>query len=117
MDLLEQQLEEQKLAKKETLKDLFYVDYCNNCKDVEIRGEYGKDYVPCHHPWYCWHDGGEVQKLEARIGQIKHMEWLYPFLPAREKEELKQLRKRKWELIKEGRRNMPRIKHGGKYGN
>ena len=112
MDIIEQQLQEEKIAKKEALKDLFYVDYCNNCKDADIRGEYGKDYTPCHHPWYCWHDGGEVQELEARLAQINHIEWLYPFLPAKEREERKQLQKRKWELIKEGRRNMPRIKHG-----
>ena len=112
MDIIEQQLQEEKIAKKEALKDLFYVDYCNNCKDPGLRGRYGKEYTPCHHPWYCWHDGGEVQKLEARIAQLRHIEWLYPFFPAREREELKQLRERKWELIKEGRRNMPRIKHG-----
>ena len=109
---LQEQIIQQKQEKSEKLKDLFYVDYCNNCKDLEIRGTYGKHYTGCHHPWYCWHDGGEVQKLEARIAEIKHIEWLYPFLPAKEKEELKQLQKKKWELIKKGRQNMPKIKHG-----
>ena len=111
MVTLQEQIRQRKEDKKEKLKDLFFVDYCNNCKDAEIRGKYGKHYTPCHHPWYCWHDGGEVQKLEARLGEINHMEWLYPFLPAKEREERKQLQKKKWELIKQGRRNMPRIKH------
>ena len=111
MDIVQQQLQAEKESKKENLRDLFYVDYCNNCKDEEIRGTYGKDYTPCHHPWYCWHDGGEVQKLEARLAEINHMESMYPFLPAREKEERRQLQERKWDLIKECRRNMPRIKH------
>ena len=113
MDLLEQQLQEEKIIKKEKLKDLFYVDYCNNCKDDNIRGEYGKDYTPCHHPWYCWHDNGEVQDIEYRIGLINHDVWLRGYMCAYEREELKELRGRKWELIKEGRRNMPRIKHEG----
>ena len=114
MDIIQQQLEAEKEQKKENLKDLFYVDYCNNCKDEEIRGDYGKNYTPCHHPWYCWHDGGEVQKLEARLGELREMEHWAPFFPAREKEELRQLKERKWELIKECRRNMPRIKHNGR---
>lgn len=114
MDIIQQQLEAEKEQKKENLKDLFYVDYCNNCKDEEIRGAYGKNYTPCHHPWYCWHDGGEVQKLEARLGELREMEHWAPFFPAREKEELRQLKERKWELIKECRRNMPRIKHNGR---
>ncbi len=111
MDLLEQQLEQEKINKKEKLKDLFYVDYCNNCKDPSIRGVYGKHYTPCHHPWYCWHDGGEVQALEFRLAQLREIERTYPFFPAREKEELRKLKERKWELIKESRRSMPRIKH------
>ena len=108
---LQEQIKQRKEDKKEKLKDLFYVDYCNNCKDREIRGQYGEDYTACHHPWYCWHDGGEVQELEARLAEINHIEWLYPFLPANEREERKELQKRKWELIKKGRREMPRIKH------
>ena len=114
MDIIQQQLEAEKEQKKENLKDLFYVDYCNNCKDEEIRGDYGKNYTPCHHPWYCWHDGGEVQKLEARLGELREMEHWAPFFPAREKEELRQLKERKLELSKECRRNMPRIKHNGR---
>ena len=109
---LREQIIQQKKNKTENLKDLFYVDYCNNCKDAKIRWVYGKDYTPCHHPWYCWHDGGEVQELESRIGELKHIVWLYPFLPAREKEELRELNKRKWDLIKKCRREMPKVKHG-----
>lgn len=112
MDLLEQQLENEKLAKKEKLKDLFYVDYCNNCKDEEIRGVYGKDYTPCHHPWYCWNDGGAVQQLEYELAVLRENERNHGSLTTSEFEQLKVLKERKWELIKECRRNMPKVKHG-----
>lgn len=111
MDTLEQQLESEKLAKKEKLKDLFYVDYCNHCKEETVRGTYGQDYTPCHHPWYCWNDGGDVQELEFRMGQIKQDSELRGFMCAHEYEELKVLKSRKWDLIKKGRREMPRVKH------
>ena len=38
---LREQIIQQKKNKTENLKDSFYVDYCNNCKDAEIRGVYG----------------------------------------------------------------------------
>ena len=80
------------------IKDLFYVDYCNCCKDLDVMSP---NEVPCHHPWYCWFDNGEVQELEARIGELKDMKRVYPFLPAREKEELRQLKEKKFKLVKE----------------
>lgn len=112
MTSIQQQIIEQKQNKTEKLKDLFYVDYCNNCKDAEIRGEYGRDYVPCHHPWYCWQDGGEVQELEYQLSLLRENEHWQGYLTAQEYEKLKKLKARKWELIKEGRRNMPKVKHG-----
>ncbi len=111
MDTLKQQIIKQKQNKTENLKDLLYVDYCNNCKDVEVHGTYGKDYTPCHHPWYCFHDGGEVQELEAKIAQINHNSWLRGYMCAYEYEKLKELKDLKWELIKKARREMPKIKH------
>ena len=111
---LQEQIRRQKENKSEKLKDLLYVDYCNNCKDPEVRGTYGKHYTPCTHPWYCWNDGGEVQALESRIAQLKHMEWLYPIFPAKEKQELRELESKRWDLIRECRRNMPKIKHEAK---
>ncbi|WP_405304810.1 hypothetical protein [Methanobrevibacter sp.] len=52
-----------------------------------------------------------MQALEFRLAQLREIERTYPFFPAREKEELRKLKERKWELIKESRRSMPRIKH------
>ena len=112
MTTLRQQIIKQKQNKTENLKDLFYVDYCNNCKNAEIRGTYGKDYTPCNHEWYCFNDGGEVQELESNIAKINHDVWLRGYMCAYEREELKELKNRKWELIKKNRRKLPRIKHG-----
>lgn len=82
----------------EYVKDLFYVDYCNNCKDLDIMSPLE---VPCNHPFYCWHDKGEVQELEGRIGAINENERVRGFLYAYEKEELYKLKQRKFELVKE----------------
>jgi len=111
MDIVQQQLQAEKENKKENLKDLFYVDYCNNCKDEEIRGTYGKHYTPCHHPWYCFHDGGEVQEMEYRIAKINNDAYIRGYMCAYEREELKKLKEEKWKLIQQCRRSMPRIKH------
>lgn len=107
MTSLRQQIIEQKKQKSENLKDIFFVDYCYHCKDPEIRT---KEAVSCHHPWYCHHDNGPVQELEAKIGKIEHNSWLRGFMCSYEFEELKLLRDRKWDLIKECRRSMPRVK-------
>ena len=80
------------------VKDLFYVDYCNCCKDLDVMSP---NEVPCHHPWYCWFDNGEVQELEARLAELNEMENKYPFLPAKEKEERYQLKQKKFELVKQ----------------
>ena len=111
MKSIKQQIIKAKKVQKENMKNLFYVDYCNNCKDIEIRGVYGKDYTPCHHPWFCWHDGREVESLGNEIGLIKQDIYLRGYTCAYEVEKLKKLNEKKWELIKKGRRNMSRIKH------
>ena len=107
MTSITEQIQAQKQAKKENLKDLFYVDYCYHCRDPEIRG---KEQVTCHHEWYCHHDNGDVQQLEAEIAMIQHRQWLRGYKCAYEIEELKSLRQQKWELIRQGRRNLPKVK-------
>lgn len=105
---IKQQIQQEKQIRKDQIKDLFYVDNCNNCKDLEIRG---KNYIICSHPWYCHHDNGRVQELEASIAKINHNVWLRGFMCAYEKEELKRLKNHKFELVKECRRSLPPIKH------
>ena len=86
---------------EEYTKDLFYVDYCNNCNDLEVMypGE-----VPCHHPWYCWHDDGVVQDLEFRLNSLQ----VKDSLVASEREELFKLKQRKYDLVKEKLRDFRR---------
>ncbi len=79
------------------VKDLFYVDYCNCCKDLDVMSP---NEVPCHHPWYCWHDGGEVQELEYQLGVLNEKEHCRGFLYASEKELLYKLKQKKFELVK-----------------
>ena len=81
----------------EYLKDFWYVDYCNNCKDLEIMDS--KE-VPCHHPWYCWHDEGEVQELEFKLGVLKEKKHWNGYLTASEQEEYYQLKQKKFGLVK-----------------
>lgn len=87
------------------LKELYYVDYCNQCKDLDVMSPVS---VPCHHPWYCHLDGGEVQSLEASIGRINHNNWLRGYLFATERKELKQLRNKKFNLVKQKLREFRR---------
>ena len=95
MKTLKQQIQQQKTAKKEQLKDLYYVDYCYHCKDPGIRT--GEN-VTCHHPWYCHHDNGQAQTLEAEITRIKHRQHLRGYKCHYEYYELKRLEGIKWDL-------------------
>ncbi|MBQ2654039.1 MAG: hypothetical protein IJF83_10825 [Methanobrevibacter sp.] len=81
----------------EYLKELWFVDYCNNCKDLDIMSP---NEVPCHHPWYCWHDGSEVQELEAELGKLYEKEHWNGRLNASERELLFKLKQKKFELVK-----------------
>lgn len=83
---------------EEYLKDFWYVDYCNNCKDLDIMDS--KE-VPCHHPWYCWHDNGEVQELEYQLGCLNETERTRGYLTPPEKELLFKLRDKKYRLVQE----------------
>ena len=89
------------------LKELYYVDYCNQCKDLDVMSSRS---VPCHHPWYCHLDGGEVQELEASIGLINHNRWLRGYSFASERIRLKQLKDEKFELVKQKLREFRRQK-------
>lgn len=86
------------MVSDEYTKDLFYVDYCNCCKDLDVMSLLE---LPCHHPWYCHMDNGEVQELEADIGRINHNEWLRGYMYASEREELRNLKQKKFELVKQ----------------
>ena len=79
------------------VKDLFYVDYCNCCKDLDVMSP---NEVPCHHIWYCWQDKGEVQDLEYQLGVIRDNERRRGYLYASEKELLYKLKQKKFELVK-----------------
>lgn len=78
-------------------KELFYVDYCNQCKDLDIMSP---NNIPCHHHWYCHMDNGEVQELEFQIGKINHDSDLRGYMYASERETLKKLKQTKFELVK-----------------
>ena len=66
--------------------------------------------VPCHHPWYCWFDNGEVQELEAKLGVLYEKEHWNKHLTSSEKEELFQLKNKKFELVKKKLRQYRRRK-------
>ena len=103
MNTLDKQLETEKQTKKENLKNIMYVDYCNNCKDTEIRGTYGKTYTPCHHPWYC-HYKEPAQTIESKIAQIKHNVQQRGYWYSHEAKEIKQLGAKKWRINKKNRK-------------
>lgn len=78
--------------------DFWYVDYCNNCKDLEVMSPLE---VPCHHPWYCWHDKGEVQEMEAKLGKLYEKEHWNGGLNPSERELLFKLKDKKFKLVKQ----------------
>ena len=83
---------------EEYVKDLFYVDYCNNCNDLDVMSPLE---VPCHHPWYCHHDEGVVQEIEFHLASLNETERMMGFLTASEREELYYWKQRKFEMVKE----------------
>lgn len=64
---IQEQIQQNKQTKKGYLKELYFVDYCNNCRT----GLASKYDVPCHHPFYCWHDNGECQELQYEIVKLE----------------------------------------------
>ena len=86
------------MVKNEYQKELWFVDYCNNCKDLDVMCPRE---VPCHHPWYCWHDNGEVQQIEYEIGILHEKRYWNGRLTSSEYEQYQQLKQRKFELVKQ----------------
>ena len=103
MDTITEQLENEKQNKKNNLKDLFYVDDCNNCNDPGLRGAYGKTYAPCTHPWYCHHTE-PVQTLEYQIALINYNVQQRGYWCSHEVKEIRKLGRKKWKLIQKNRK-------------
>lgn len=78
------------------LKEFWFVDYCGNCKDLEVMGCHDE---PCHHPFYCWHDDGEVQQLEYELGLLEEKKHWNGYLTAHEKKEYYDLKEKKFKLV------------------
>lgn len=101
MKSIKQQIIKAKQEKIERENELWFVDYCNNCKT----GLAFKNDVPCHHPYYCWHEG-EAAIIQAVIVRIDEFKRLNGYVTAQMFEEYKQLRKRQQQLIWHGRRKL-----------
>ena len=101
MKSIKQQIIKAKQEKMERENELWFVDYCNNCKT----GLAFKNDVPCHHPYYCWHEG-EAAIVQAGIVRIDDYRKLHGYVTAQMYEEYKQLRKRQQQLIWRDRRKL-----------
>ena len=101
MKSIRQQIIEAKKEKREMEEELWFVDYCNNCKT----GLAFKNDVACHHPYYCWHEGESAIVQSAIVG-IDEYRRLNGHITAQMYEEYKRLRKRQRQLIWYGRRKL-----------
>lgn len=84
MKSIKQQIIKAKHEKTEREEELWFVDYCNNCKT----GLAFKNDVPCHHPYYCWHEG-EAAIVQAEIVRIDEFKRLNGYVTAQMFEEYK----------------------------
>ena len=84
-----QLLEEAEREKQEKEDELWFVDYCNNCKT----GSAFKNDVACHHPWYCWHEG-QAAIVQAEIVMIDEYRRLHGHVTSQMYWKYKELRKR-----------------------
>lgn len=89
MKSIKQQIIKAKQEKIERENELWFVDYCNNCKT----GLAFKNDVPCHHPYYCWHEG-EAAIVQARIVRIDEYRRLHGYVTAQMYEEYKHIKKK-----------------------
>ncbi|SEL38734.1 hypothetical protein SAMN05216439_0455 [Methanobrevibacter gottschalkii] len=105
MKSIKQQIIEAKKEKTEREEELWFVDYCNNCK-TGLASEHD---IPCHHPYYCWHEG-EAAIVQAAIVRIDEFRRLHGYVTSRMYWEYKELRKRQRQLIGKGRRELLRNK-------
>ena len=94
MKSIRQQIIEAKKEKTEREEELWFVDYCNNCKT----GLAFKNDVPCHHPYYCWHEG-EPAIVQSDIVRIDEFRRLHGHITAQMYVEYKQLRKKQRQLV------------------
>ena len=101
MKSIKQQIIKAKQEKMERENELWFVDYCKNCKT----GLAFKNDVPCHHPYYCWHEG-EAAIIQAVIVRIDEFKRLNGYVTAQMFEEYKKSRKRQRQLIWQGRRKL-----------
>ena len=101
MKSIKQQIIKAKQEKIERENELWFVDYCNNCKT----GLASKHDIPCHHPYYCWHEG-EAAIVQAVIVRIDEFKRLNGYVTAQMFEEYKKSRKRQRQLIWKGRRKL-----------
>ena len=101
MKSIRQQIIEAKKEKTEREEELWFVDYCNNCKT----GLASKCDVPCHHPWYCWHEG-ESAIVQASIVRIDEYRRQHGHVTSQMYYEYKELRKSQRQLIWKGRQKL-----------
>ena len=101
MKSIRQQIIEAKKEKTQREKEIWFVDYCNNCKT----GLASKCDVPCHHPWYCWHEG-ESAIVQAEIVRIDEFRRQHGYITSQMYYEYKELRKRQHQLIWKGRQKL-----------
>lgn len=103
MKSIKQQIIEAKQKKTERNQEQWFVDYCNNCK-TGLASEHD---VPCHHPYYCWHEG-EPAEVQAGIVRIDEYRRLHGHITSEMYEEYKELRERQAKLIGRGKARMLR---------
>ena len=101
MKSIKQQIIKAKQEKIEMGNELWFVDYCNNCKT----GLAFKNDVPCHHPWYCWHEG-EAAIVQAEIVKIDEYRRLHRHVTSQMYLEYRELRKKQRQLIWQGIRKL-----------
>ena len=89
MKSIKQQIIKAKQEKIERENELWFVDYCNNCKT----GLAFKNDVPCHHPYYCWHEG-EAAIVQTAIVRIDEYRRLHGHVTSQMYWEYKELRKK-----------------------
>ena len=101
MTSIKQQIIKAKKEKREREENMGFVDYCNNCKT----GLAFKNDVPCHHPYYCWHEG-ESAIVQSEIVRINEFRRQHGYVTSQMYYEYKELRKKQRQLIWQGRRKL-----------
>ena len=101
MTSIREQIIEAEAEKREREEELWFVDYCNNCKT----GLGLKNDVACHHPYYCWHEG-EAAIVQAEIVKIDEYRRLHGHVTSQMYYEYKELRRRQRQLVWRGRREL-----------